>query len=200
MKATVWVVAAAALWCAGCASAPTLPVVPESVVGNRLPALSPGAAPVYEWTAQTDVVFSFWGRQQFAVAARAAFPEGDEFPDGCWSLEVRSLKGTAIQSIGIERRYTTPEGRPASVLYPEIDFYTVPDGLYTILLPGVTRKEGKVISVAPTVVLCELRGHTLRPFRYPIPLVPTRPDPLTPAPPPPPPKPAGTPIPITPGR
>lgn len=178
---------------------PKLPAIAHDALGVRLPSLPPGAAPVYAWRAQTGVVFSYWGKQTFTVAARAAFPDDAASPDGCWSLEIRSAVGTPVLPIGIERRYQNAEGKWEAVLVPEIDFDKVPDGLYAILIPGIKRNEGRIVSVTPTAVITEVRGHLLKPFRYPIPLVPVKEDPLTPPPPPPPPRPAGTPIPASTG-
>jgi len=104
----------------------------------------------------------------------------------------------SLRSIGIERRYITPEGKTEALLVPELDFAALPDGLYVLLLPGLRREGGRLHSVLPTAVLCEVRGGVLKPFRFPIPLIPVQPSSFTPAPAKAPPRPAGTPIHISP--
>lgn len=195
IRMVVGAVALAVVCCAGCAR--TLPRVRSEYLDQRITAIPPSAAPVFSWHAEKKGLKTYWRDQEVFVDVRGYVPlEGAESREGIWLVTGRSGEGKPVPFIGIQRRFTSPQGAEMAVIVPPLDLDRVPDGLYLFLIPNISVTLGKVTSIAPVVVLTEIRNHVFMPFQVPMPLVPERPSPLTPAPPPEPGVPEGTPIPI----
>jgi hypothetical protein len=181
--------------CIGCAR--TLPRIHSEYLDQRMTAIPPNAAPVFSWHAKRTGLKTYWYDQDVAITVQGHLPENWAEPgDGHWRVSVRNAEGKAIPYLGIQKRYRIP-GRPESaVIVPPVDLDRLPDGLYCFLIPNVSLTLGKVTSIAPVVVITEVRDHAFKPFQFPIPLVPDRKSPLTPEPPPEPVAPEGTPLPL----
>ena len=100
------------------------------------------------------------------------------------------------RSTAQERRYRNENDTELAVLVPPLDLSMAPDSLYLVIVPNVDVSDGRIVSIRPTAVLCEIRNHAFKPFRVKIPLAPDQESPLTPPPEPLPEPPAGTPIPM----
>jgi hypothetical protein len=187
--------AAVAALLVGCAS-DRLPEVPAKLFANRMSPIPPGAAPLYSWHRLQTGLKTYWHDQEVAVRVRAYFPPdwkkpGDEF----WELTAQNAEGRAIRFIGVERKYRNENGTELSMLVPELNLDSTPDGLYLAIVPNIKTREGRLVSVQPVAALLEVRKHMFKPFRFPIRLIPDQDSPLTPKPDIPPPPPSGTPIP-----
>jgi len=188
---------AAGCLCGGCETG--LPRVRAEWLENRMRAIPAGSAPVYAWRARRGDLKTYWDDQAVTIRARAWLPpDWNEPGDGCWEVEGRNHEGKAIPFLGVVRSFTNEQGSRLSEVVPKFDLDEAPDGLYLALLPGVTKEDGRVVSIRPAVLLREIRDHVWKPFSVRIPLRPEQESPVTPPPPetkPAPPK--GTPIPVT---
>ena len=181
---------------AGCGI--SLPRVSEAEFAKRIRPIPHGAASVYSWRAVAKGLRTYWLVQDVTIAARGVIPKGwKQAGDGFWVVKARNQEGKPLPYLGVIRFVRQGERR-VGVLIPKLDLVRTPDGLYIVLMPGVTLTDGKVASIRPVAVVREIRGRTWRPFGVDVPLVPDSPSPMTPAPPPKPPAPedVGTPIPM----
>jgi len=53
-----------------------------------------------------------------------------------------------------------------------VDLEQLPDGLYSLIIPGVEKKSGQIVSVMPRLMVCEIRKERFQPFRIEVPLYP----------------------------
>ena len=176
----------------------SLPRLSEAEFAKRTRPLPRGAAPVYSWRAEAKGLRTYWRVQDVTVAARGMIPaDWRRAGDGFWSVRAHNQEGKPLPFLGVIR--FVPQGkRRVGVLLPRLDLDKTPDGLYIVLLPGVTLMDGKVASIRPVALVREIRAHTWKPFGVEVPLVPEKSSPLTPAPKPKPPAPeeVGTPVPM----
>jgi len=187
------VLAVAAASSIGCVR--SLPTVKSRYLDERLRTIPQSAAPVFSWHAERKGLKTYWLGQNVSVEARAHVPLNQADPTGgTWEIRGRNSEGKPVLFIGIRERYTNSQGTELAVIVPPLDLDEVPDGLYLFLEPNISVTLGKVTSIAPVVVLTEIRDHMFKPFQVPIPLIPDRKSPLTPAPPLGPSPPEGTPI------
>jgi len=169
------------MFVAGCSGA--LPRVRSGYLEKRIPGIPAGAKPVFSWSGSRSGLKTYWGDQDVSVQASAYFPKDwRNAGHGFWEVQAQNAKGKPIPFLGVIRRDVNEDGRKVTFLVPPIDLNKVPDGLYLIIAPNVQAEGGRITSIRPTGLLCEIRRHLFWPFRVKIPLLPAQASPLTPKP------------------
>jgi hypothetical protein len=186
--AVVWLMA-------GCAGT-DLPAVRKDFIESRMRPMPPGAAPLYSWHGKLSNWPTAWGRQDIRISATLYVPPewknpGDEY----WRVTGLNGEDKPVPLLGVRRPAVNENGTPIALIVPAVDFKTTPNGLYLIMVPNIQMAAGKVASIQPTAILCEIRKHIFQPFQLRIPLIPDAVSPVTPMPELPPETPAGTPVP-----
>jgi len=188
--------ALAALLAAGCAGR-QLPRRNPRALQERMPGIPENAVPVLAWQGRGNNLMTYWGRQDIMVSVRAWLPEQWRKPgDGFWQVQARNARGIDIPVLGVVDSYRGRSGEKLALIVPEVNLDKLRDGLYAVLVPGVSRENNQITRVQPEVVICEVRNHAFKPFRVAIPLIPDETSALTPMPELPPEPPAGTPVPL----
>ncbi len=174
-----------------------MPEIRPGLFEQRIRAIPKDAAPVYSWRGERTDLKTYWGDQEVSIHVSAYLPEDWNNPgDGYWQVTAQNGAGKLIPFIGVVRHYVNEKGTELAILVPSLDMQKTPDGLYLAIIPNVETGEGRVSSIRPIAMLCEIRNHSFKPFRVKIPLFPEKESELTPAPEPLPRMPPGTPIPV----
>jgi len=151
--------------------------------GNTPPKEMQGASRHFNWHGSRANLKTYWGDQDVSVYASATLPENYSRPeDGVWEVKASNDEGKTIPFIGVMRRYVNENGTPLAVVVPPLNLAKTPDNLYVVIDPNVTTENGKIKSVQPTALICEIRRHAFMPFRVKVPLVPETDSDLTPRP------------------
>lgn len=165
----------------GCKSSNVLPDVKN--FSARAPAIAPDASPVYRWQGSRGGLFTYWGKQQISVDAKAFVPQDcKDARDSRWEASARNGEGKPIPFLGIIRRYTGENGTELTEIIPPVDLDKLADCLYLVIDPSITTDGAAVKSIQPVAMVTEVRNHTFKPFRVKIPLLPQQESPLTPKP------------------
>jgi hypothetical protein len=153
------------------------------------------ASPVYKWHGSRTDIISYWGDRSISVEAAAYFPETWQHPgDGFWDVDGQTDTSTRIPMLGVIRRWVNQDGTRLTKIVPTVEYDKVNDGLYFVIDPNVTTRDGEITAIQPVAYALEIRDHRDKPFRPRILLIPEKESPLTPMPELPPEEPEGTPI------
>ena len=181
---TVWqLLLPLALFCllaAGCSASPydPLPDIDREISQRSVPE-DPRNGTVLTWRGSRKDLYTFWGRQEVTTRVLAYLPKDWKEPgDGIWRARVRNQESKPLPFLGLLRR----SGKESRIV-PPVDLKRLPDGLYSLILPGVELGNGEIASVMPRLFLCEIREGRFQPFRIGIPLHPLEESPLTGPPP-----------------
>ena len=156
-----------------------------------------GATPVHSWKVAHRKLYTYWDIQQAWIEASAHFPKAWRRPgDGFWRVKAENGEGKPLPFLGVIVRYTNKNGTELAMVVPAVDLDKIPDGLYIVIEPNVTLKDGRIVKIQPEACVVEVRDHSFKPFQFKLPLVPDKETPLTPAPKLLPEEPEGTPIPV----
>jgi len=169
--------AAASLLLAGCSTG--LPAVDASRFGQTIM----GASPTCNWYGSGINLKTHWGEQEVSVYASVHLPEDWQQPgDGTWCVKARNAEGKHIPFLGVlRRRPAGGEAEPAMIV-PGIGEKKLVDCLYLVIDPNITTEGGKIKSIRPVAILCEVRNRSWKPLPVEIPLIPAEQSELTPMP------------------
>ena len=175
-KRTLWT-AAMSLLIAGCSTG--LPTVDASRFGQT----TMSASPTCNWYGSGIDLKTYWGEQEVSVYASVHLPDNWQQPgDGTWCVKARNAEGKPIPFLGVLRRYRDNAGAESTMIVPRADEKKLQDCLYLVIDPNITTEGGKIKSVRPVAILCEIRNRSWKPFRIELPLIPAEQSDLTPMP------------------
>ena len=144
-----------------------LPRIERSVSQPALPD-NPHNGTLLSWNGSRTNLRTFWGSQDIRAHVRAFIPSNWARPgDGTWRVRARNGEAKPVPFLGVLR---TSEG--GAEIIPEIRITRLPDGLYSLIEPGVEKKHRELVSVRPRLLVCEIRNSRFQPFRVTIPLNP----------------------------
>ena len=184
MRVTAWFPAPAGLCLllAGCTPADSLPKAP---IKHGLRAELPPSPDVYGWQAQTDTLYTYWGRQQLTVRCRGRFSAGWRASgDEAWSVEAVNAHGTRVPFLGVVRRYRDMDGKEQVEGLPAFDVQKVPAGLYLFIESAVKLTADGLgpAEIRPNAFVMEIRKRGFTPYQKRIALFPDQESPRTPKP------------------
>ena len=179
---------------AGCSS--ELPRLDPTRYERQFPPIPDGAAPVLSWSGERLELHSYWYEQDVHVSVRAWFPENmTKASDARWVVRAQSGEGKPLPFLGFATTYRTDTGLEKRMLDQDVDLKHAEDGLYVVLMPDMTLRDGKLERIVLDAWIYEIRDNLFMPFNARVPLVPEHVTDRTPLPKPIPAKPAGTMIP-----
>jgi hypothetical protein len=164
------------LLAAGCSVSPydPLPRISDTVYQRSLPE-KPHNGTVLAWRGAERNLHTFWGEQDVRARVRAFIPESwTRAGDGIWRAKVHSGEDKPIPFLGVLRR----SGEKSRII-PSVNPEKLPDGLYSLIVPGIEKRERGIASVMPRLLVCEIRDGQFQPFRVAVPLHPQKSSPLT---------------------
>lgn len=190
----LWAIAAGVFLC-GCNN--SLPRLRENLLDGRFAPIPQSAARTHSWQGERGPLFTYWGKQYIRINLKAWLPDTlKNLEDARWALNARNAEGKPLPFLGFLKYHVNENGTRLSILTPAAELDSMPDGLYTALRPEIDLKQCHLQKIVLHAVILEIRGHTFKPFRVKIPLIPDTPSPLTPIPPELPKPPPGTPVPF----
>jgi len=171
-----WLLAAAGI-IAGCSSG--MPNVRANIFGHfRI-----GASPTINWYGSKTKIKTYWGEQDVSVSASAFIPQDCRKPEDVqWDAAAKNVEGKPIPFIGVVRKYRNENGTELAVLSPPINLARMHDCLYVAIDPRIEMADGKVKSMRPVALVCEIRDHAFMPFQMKVALIPESESELTPRP------------------
>ena len=122
------------LLAAGCSVSPydPLPTIDREIEQRSIPE-DPRNGTVLTWRGSREDLYTFWGRQEVTARVLAYLPKDWSEPgDGIWRALVRNRESKPLPFLGVLRR----SGKESRIV-PPMDLKQLPDGLYSLILPGV---------------------------------------------------------------
>ena len=169
---------------AGCGSPyPGFESTADTVFPPR-PAIPVGKGQLYRWRSVSGTMSTYFGKYNATIKATqcviAATPAAKET---VWSLTATTDEGIAIGYLGVIVEYKNENNSTVKEIIPGVDLSKAADGLYICVDDGFTFDEtGQLKSICPVAHILEIRANVIRPYDYPIRLIPETPTDLTPAP------------------
>jgi len=157
------------LLAAGCSTSPydPLPSIERQVYQRSLPE-DPSSGTELAWRGSRKELYTFWGKQDVLARVRTYLPDTWNRPgDGIWRVRVQNAESKPVPFLGVVR-----QSEKKSRIVPSVDLEQLPDGLYSLIIPGVEKKSGQIVSVMPRLMVCEIRKERFQPFRIEVPLYP----------------------------
>jgi hypothetical protein len=164
----------------GCTVSPysPLPKIEDTVYQRSLPENQQNGTEL-AWQGSRRNLSTFWGRQDVRARVRAFLPDSwNKAGDGIWRAQVRNREAKPLPFLGILRT----SGKESRIV-PSVDPGNLPDGLYSLIIPGIETRKKEIVAVAPRLLICEIRDGRFQPFRVAVPLHPLNESPLTGSPP-----------------
>jgi hypothetical protein len=176
------VVAAAGWAAAGCTPEGALPAAPAKHGVKTVVAPGPD---VYGWHAESETLYTYYGRQQLKLRCRGRFPATWKAPgDESWEVEAVNAQGNAVPFLGVVRRYLNMDGKEQVEGLPAFDATTLPAGLYIFIETAVKlAPDGSgPAEIRPNAFVMEIRKKGFMPYQARIALFPDQESPRTPRP------------------
>ena len=148
------------------------------------PAIPADGGRLFRWRAVSGLMATYFGKYNATISATQCIIEATPgSKKTVWSLTATTDEGIGIGYLGVIVEYKNENNSTVKEIIPAFDLSKAADGLYVGVDDGFSFDEnGQLASIRPVAHIIEIRKNVIRPYDYPIRLVPETPTDLTPAP------------------
>ncbi|MFH1378071.1 MAG: hypothetical protein ABIH86_04900 [Planctomycetota bacterium] len=169
---------------AGCGSPyPGFESTADTVFPPR-PAFPDNQGNQFRWRAVSGRMATYFGKYDATIrATQCVINATPETKETIWSLTATTDEGIGIGYLGVIVEYQNENNSTVKEILPAFDLSKAADGLYVCIDDGFSFDDnGQLSAIRPVAHIIEIRENVIRPYDYPIRLVPETPTDLTPMP------------------